>query len=278
MTDEIETDAPKPGRKHRGPNRPKVDTTASVLESPEFRALLAQETAKAVAAIAQAGLQVPANADTGTKQLFSEMALAIAEMNNQGSGRSKPVAPEIIQQRQQAAEDCLDMVRQSKELIRAHGKEASLTAGYIPTYRVVSKVYLNETLIEPYKAPETKGGKPTPTEIYWDGVPNEAMRPTNARAEQIWDAYRRSIGGVPRVGKVKGPHGGVVEPDNRSVWVTMGGHIVKGDAPAKAFVAAPLDHNDDLGVRDNNDPNAPYIHVLGTIAAPARQNILPGQR
>lgn len=278
MTDEIETDAPKPGRKHRGPNRPKVDTTASVLDSPEFRALLAQETVKAVAAIAQAGLQFPANADTGTKQLFSEMALAIAEMNNQGSGRSKPVAPEIIQQRQAAGERCTALVAKAKEAIRTHGPTAALEMCLVPIYRVVSKVYLNERLIEPYKAPETKGGKPTSTEIYWDGIPSEAMRPLNAVANEIWDAYRDSIGGVPRVGKVKGPHGGIVEPDNRSVWVTLGGHIVKGDAPAKAFVAAPLDHNDDLGVRDNNDPNAPYIHVLGTIAAPARQNILPGQR
>ena len=47
---------------------------------------------------------------------------------------------------------------------------------------------------------------------------------------------------------------------------------MKGDAPAKATVlGAPNDGSASVADYDNNDPRAPLVRVLGTIAPPARR-------
>jgi hypothetical protein len=37
-------------------------------------------------------------------------------------------------------------------------------------------------------------------------------------------------------------------------------------------VAASTGYPEDLEVKDNNDPTIPFVHVLGTIASPAKRN------
>lgn len=248
---------------------------AAIMATPEFQKAVQEAAtraaAEAVARLAQ-GSTPSAAADDSTKQLFSEMALAIANMSNQGGGRAKPVAPEVMQRRMAAAERADKLIRAA----RAKAKEArdrgdkDQEIAWTPRYRVVAKVYLNERFIEPFRKLDNR--QIVASEIYWTGMPNEGMRPLNGVAEEIYDAYREAIGSTSRLKSISGPNGGQVAQDNRPYWVTPAGLVVIGDAPPKAFVAARVDHADDLGApTDNNDPNSPTVHVLGTVAPPARR-------
>jgi len=249
----------------------------AIAETPEFQKAVAEAAAKAAAAAVaeiMKGNAAPVTADAATKSLFSEMALAIAQMNNQGTSRAKPVAPEVMQQRLAAAEKAtalLAEIHHNLKKARESG-DAKRTAEWSPEYRVVAKVYFNERMIEPFRKAEARGAPPIPQEIVWTGMPNDALRPLNVIAEKLYDLYRESVGAAPRLKAVSGPNGGQVAQDSRPYWMTPGGLVVKGDPPPKAFVASQHEFKDDLGVRDNDDPSAPFVHVLGTIANPARRN------
>lgn len=259
----------RPGRKPRQREMVMVQSADGKLvpinETPEFKAAVAEAVAAATPAIAEAAaraavaqvstellakVQQPAAAPGfgDAEGLFSKLALAIAEISDQGTQR-KRVAPEILAQR-----------------AAAHGRAvariiAAREAGEKPEYRLVSKVYLNERFIEPYMPGPNK--QPIPTEIIWSGMPNDAMRPLNDAAREIYAEFRASIGSTEAI---KGA-------DNRPLWMTLGGVVVKGDARAqRREVAAPAPFGDDLGVKNQNDPTAPFIHVLGTVAPAARQN------
>jgi hypothetical protein len=235
----------------------------SLTDSPEFKAAVAEAVAKAApaivaAAVAQVAKQNPEGPIAplaGTTEFFENMsqtiAMAVAEISDQGTNR-KRVAPEVLARREAAGKRARELVVNAR------------LSGLKPEYRVVSKINFNERLIEPFRRLPDK--TVVAQEITWTGMPNEALRPLNAIAKEIFSAYKESIGSTEKIATV----------DNRDVWVTPAGLVVKGDAPAKAFVAPRIDADDDLGVRgdvmDNNDPNAPEIHILGTIAAPARRN------
>jgi hypothetical protein len=224
---------------------------AALTATPEFQKIVAEAVAKALADSGKANLP---GADEATKAFFSQMALTIAEISDQGTNR-KRVSPEILARRAAAAERC------EKLILAARDK------GLKPEYRVVSKIYFNERLIEPYRRGPDKSV--VPQEIIWTGMPNEALRPLNACAEEIYQAYRESVGSTEKLRSIKGSHGGIVAPDNRPYSITPNGLVVKGEISPKAVINAPLDYEN---VGDNNDPNAAEVHVLGTVAAPAKRN------
>jgi hypothetical protein len=245
---------------------------AAILANPDVQKVIQAAAAQAAAeAVAQMSLAVPSPAaapshgfdiNESTKQMFSEMALAIADMANQGSGRVKPISPKVMQQRAEAMKRMDALIQEVHVRVKdaRDNGDRDQEEVWTPTYRVVSKIFFNERLIEPFRRLNDKTVEAN--EIQWTGEPNDALRPTNKIAEQIYEEFKASRGsGV----QIKGA-------DNRPIWVTKGGLVVKGDAPAKAYVAAPTDYKDNLGVKDNNDPNAPFVNVLGTIAAPARRN------
>lgn len=242
----------------------KTDARA-MTESPEFlKAVQEQASIEAKKAVASAmaemgktGAGTVGATDEATRNFFSLMALQIAEISDQGTNR-KRVAPEILARRAEALERCENLIRKAYK------------DGLKPEYRVISKVYFNERLIEPYRRNPDK--TVVPQEIVWTGVPNDALRPINKVAEEIFQAYRESVGSTEKLRSLKGSHGGIVAPDNRPVWMTPGGLVVKGDAPPKAFVAPKLNFGDELEVADNNDPNAPEVRILGTIAAPVKRS------
>ena len=248
---------------------PKLDM-AAILANPDVQKVIQAAAAQAAAeAVAQMKLAAPVpvasqgfDINESTKQMFSEMALAIADMANQGSGRVKPISPQVMQQRAEATKRMDTLIQEVHVRIKRAKDDGDRDQEEVwtPTYRVVSKIYFNERLIEPFRRLNDKTVEAN--EIQWTGEPNDALRPTNKIAEQIYEEFKASRGSSVQI---KGA-------DNRPIWVTKGGLVVKGDAPAKAYVAAPTDYKDNLGVKDNNDPNAPFVNVLGTIAAPARRN------
>lgn len=238
----------------------KEDKAVPMIETPEFKAAVAAAVAAASPAIAKAvtaEVQTELLAKVKTSPVagltdqdgFAErLALAIAEISDQGTSR-KRVAPEILAARARAHARCVDLI------IAARG------SGSKPEYRLISKVYLNEQLIEPFMPGPNK--QPISTEIIWSGLPNDAMRPLNDVAKEIYREYRASVGST-------GPLQGT---DNRAISMTPGGLVIKGlGAAQRREVAAPLPFEDDLDIKGQNDPTAPFIHVLGTIAPAARQN------
>ena len=267
----------KPGRKPRDlfmAQESKSNDIARITDTPEFKTAVAEAAAKATAeAIAQLGkagsLGAPGLGQDAT-ELFSRLALAIAEVSDQGTQR-KRVAPEILAQRAAARKRAIALVSEVNRQVKLarDNKDKVAEAKWMPEYKLIAKVVLNERLIEPFKRLADKST--AHNEIYWTGMPNQAMRPLNAIAKQIWDEYVSSIGSVERVNARAG----------EKPYLTPGGLLVKGEPPKRreGFSDEVPKFADDLEVKhENNDPSAPFVHVLGTIASPARQNYAESER
>lgn len=232
--------------------KPSTESTVTLTEV-QLAKMLADASASAVqqmrsellAGIAQ-GAGASAGGDSG---LMERLALAIAEISDQGTNR-KRVAPEILAARAKAHERAVALVLEA----RKNGEQ--------PEYRLVSKVYLNEQLIEPFQPGPDR--RPIPTVIVWTGMPNEAMRPLNEVAIAIYKEFKASIGSSERV-----------NGDTRPFSMTPGGLVVKTSNVAHRREVGPLPpdpFDQDLTVKTAHDPTAPFVHVLGTIAPPAKQN------
>lgn len=258
---------------------------AAVMQMPEVQKAVADAAAKAAGdavAAALANLPKAAAGEGGSspdlEQLFSGMAHAIAEMSYQGNNaRMKPVAPEVLAKREAATKKYLEVLAHAfamrKRAIEAGDEER--VRMWTPHYRVVSKCYLGDQFIEPYRRdPATK--KAVPQDIYWVGPPSNSLEPLNQVALDIFIPYKESIGEVAPLEKFtfKDAQGNVhiSKPDTRPFWMTPGGLVVQGDGPAKMLLpTAPITDKTGLKI-DNNDPDAPFLQVLGTIAPPAQRN------
>ncbi len=220
-------------------------------DTPEFQAAVAAAAAKAVGELL-AKMPVAASDSTGSNQDFArQMALAIAEISDQGTQR-KRVAPEILAQRDKARERMIEL------LVDARAK------GLKPEYRVTSMIYLNERIVVPFRQ---EANKAVPVEIIWPGEPNDAMRPLNDIARAIYREFQASRGSTD------------APVDNRVLSLTPGGLVIKGELPNRVIARADeAPFTDQLSIKgetdgaDPHDPNADFVHVLGTAADPARQN------
>lgn len=235
----------------------KKPDVSAMMATPEFQEAVqkaaSKAAAEAVASLAKASNGM--NVDDATKAFFSTMALQIAEISDQGTSR-KRVAPEVLARRAAAAEKCAKLVTETR------------LKGLKPEYQVVSKIYFGERIIDPWRRQPDK--TVVPQEIIWTGIPCEGLKPLNDIAHDIYALYKESIGSTEKLKSIKGSHGGIVAPDNRPPWMTPGGLVVKGDAPPRLAVGQPQDHSPEAA--DNNDPNAPEVRILGTVAQPARRN------
>ena len=240
---------------------------AVTLTKGELKKLMdetAANTARQVTAELLANMANRADSNPGdgqSKDLAQQIAMAIAELTDQGTNR-KRVAPEILAARAKAYD------RLIKQLSEARDKaDAALDAGdkleaarWLPEYRVVTKTFLTDRIVEPWR----RGGNNdlVPTEIIWRGVPNNSLRPLNAIATKLFETFQAWVGteGLLRA-----------EPS----FMTPGGVIIKGEAPAGSRLGIPDElRAPDLEITgDPTDPTASHIRVLGTIAEPARQNV-----
>lgn len=188
--------------------------------------------------------------DPGFHGLAEGLAMAIAELNDQGTGR-KRVAPETVKKRSDARERMTELIH------------AARARREIPTYILVNKVVLDEQLIEPMWIAPDKSVKRT--EIGWPGVPNEAMKPLNAVAEDIFAAFLESIGSA-------GPQ------ENRNLRVSPNGVVYmdgRSRQPARTIVEQEP-NGEGVQVLGRGDGGVRVTkQVLGTWAAPAVE-IRPG--
>lgn len=229
----------------------------AITDTPEFKqAVAAQVEALTKGIVAQVRddvrsellAKVKTDNPTDAGGLMEQLALAIAEISDQGTNR-KRVAPEILAQRAKAHQEAIEILNGIRE------------NNLQPEYALVSHVYLNERLIPPFMPGPNK--TPVRTQIIYTGMPNDAMRPLNDIAKELYAAYRRSIGSVEE--KIKGA-------DKRPLWMTQGGVVIKGEPRAqRREVAAPPEFSDLVDIKTQDDPTAPEVQVLGTVAPPARQ-------
>ncbi len=252
----------------RGRGRPKKPAVP-VTETPEFREALAEGIKRATGEILAQVQKVAATpgdvAPQGGEKNFAEMlAMAIAQLTDQGTGRQR-VAPEIIRARTEAR----DRMRQLIMKARAEGKPA--------TYELRNKVMLDNRLIEPMWIDSSHTTRPT--EIDWPGVPNEVMVPVNDTAKEIHAAFMESIGSTVKIDGI-----------NETLGITPGGLVVRNSAvntaaarrsalPAEADVkshpAPMVNAPDEIGVRVHHAAQpgrSKPVSILGSIHPPAQQN------
>lgn len=250
MTDETVDTKRKPGR-------PKKADAVPITETAEFKDAVAAAASKAAAEIL-ASLQASQGGQVkqGDANFAEGLALAIAQLSSQGTGRAKPVAPEVLKARTDAREVM------TKLIIEARAR------GDVPTYELRNQVYLSEVLIQPvYLDPVTKDQKAT--SIDWFGVPNEAMIPTNDIAKAIHEAFSNSIG-VVTIDSTK-----FIKPEHLSV--TAQGLVVRAGGLALRPMQVGNGQQADPNVADglhvhgrSGQGKTKTIPVLGTIAPPAR--------
>lgn len=258
MTDTATTERKKPGRKPR----------PAVTDTPEFKDAVAKVAAEAVAA-ALGGLQDKFQATgavqtPGTTDWMQQLAITLAEIGNQGTGR-KTVAPHILKQRAEARERMIDLIVAAK------------AARQPATYQLRNKVLLNNRLIEPFWIASDHTTRPT--EVDWAGIPNDAMIPVNETAKQIHQAFLDSIGTVEKVVPEERlgvtPNGLVVRNNAVTATVQKRTDASNGQPIAEAPHVGSGDEGDEaLTVHHANQPGRyKEVRVLGSIQEPARQAI-----
>jgi hypothetical protein len=226
-------------------------TAREMIPADEVRGIIANEVQARVAEIISAAKAGASDANEAEPAWIGSLAMAIAQLTDQGTGRSRRVPPEVMVQRELAQRRMLELLVQAKQ------------DGLRPRYRLVNKVYLDDVLIDPKWI--DAGHRQRDTEIEWQGVPSEAMRPLNETAERIFAAFSEWIGGVksdePRIhvtakglSIVSGPERMRHDLADREAQHVGGGH-----APSFRVVG-----------RDRGE--APITTaILGTIAQPAVQ-------
>lgn len=257
-----------------------------ISETPEFQMELAKakvelhdslldELTKRFAANAPApvtGQSGGINDDTIVK-LARAIALSNAEIADQGMNR-KRVAPEILEHRRESGVLMHELLAKAQPL---KGAER-------PRYRVKSKIYVGDRLVDPFQRLE--GGKIRPVEVYFMSMPNLGMEPINETAKEIYRAFVGTIsGGDSLWEKVAMPP----DPLNaKPLYMTNNGAVVAKDFPslntrAHNYMEEPeavdLDEVPFVGNGQNaggaveimqmDDPRRTSISVLGTIAPPA---------
>ncbi len=243
-------------RTNKSAAEPAVETAAPVTkpvtETAEFKAAIDSFKADIIAQLNAAGsTRAPA---PGSDHAFADMlAMAIAGLTDQGSGR-KHVAPQVIKARTDARE------RMMKLIVAARAE------GRIPQYELRNKVYLDEVLVDPiWIDPASKQQRATVIE--WRAVPNEVMVPINEVAQEIFTAFRESIGTVEDA---------PIQPAIQGV--TAGGLTIKSGSKAVREVVAfknaaePKESDGGLSIAHRGKPGQ-YVekNILGTVAPAARQ-------
>jgi hypothetical protein len=225
-------------------------------KTPQFAAAVAAAADAAVTKALEGMRAHGAMPDSagGAQALLSQLALTLAEVNNQGQPSKIVVDPIIMRQRAEAHE------RMVKLLVAAHER------GEKPRYRLLKESYLGDRVVNPFRVGRNK--EAIPQEITWSRAPNLSMKPLNEIAKKVFAEFRASIGNVEKVSDTASP----------LMSITAGGLIVHGIALGKRQVGMEDDaidadeqsYSDDLNVISNDDPRNKNRHVLGTISEAAK--------
>jgi hypothetical protein len=224
-------------------------------KTPAFAEAVARAAEAAVAKALEGARQHGVMPDTtgGAQALLSQLALTLAEVNNQGQPNKVVVAPEVMRARAQAHE------RMVKLLVDAHAR------GEKPRYRLLKECYLGDRVVNPYRVGRNK--EAIPQEITWSHAPNLAMAPLNDIAKKVFAEFRASIGNTDKV-----------VDTSPLMSITAGGLIVHGKQLNNRTIRMEDDEDEHLVDGDttsygqtpglailNDDPRNKSRNVLGTI-------------
>lgn len=267
--------------------KPETDEAAApavhFTQTPEFIAAVAAASAETVAAAKASMLAEIAPLVNAIKQTqgagavdgdmmsnMRQLAMAIAEISDQDQGR-KRTSPAEMAIRAKARADMDAAILKHRRLDERYKTTTGTTEPYpdAPLYMLLGKVYLGEQLFQPFEV-DMATKKPYAVSIVWLGVPNEAMRPANDAAKEVYGFFKRSIGDEPS--DAPAPPG--------AAWISAGGQVLQGmhGVPVTAQRDRPLP-DPDLHIRGPGvfDPRRDRINILGTVAEPARHIAADGQ-
>jgi len=255
---------------------------ADITETPAFQMAIAKATAEIQERILEEVRSIKAgkpaiedNDDDEIKKLARAIALSNAEIADQGT-RRKRVSPAVMEARAQSLKRMHSLLEAAQTLPKREK----------PLYRVRSKGYFGDRLIEPFQ--RLPGGRVVPTMVTFMSAPNLALQPANEAAEAIYEAFIGTISGGDQTingRSVPDPSG------SKPFWMTNNGAIISTPtATARehgmVMEAEPITLDNplrgstpDTGEGNNmggaievlgpDDPRATKINVLGTIAPPA---------
>ncbi|HXT79047.1 MAG TPA: hypothetical protein VN702_05745 [Acetobacteraceae bacterium] len=228
-----------------------------VIPANEVEALVAQRVADAVAGVEKrlAVLiegSVPGVRSSPDTMSMEGLAMAIAALTDQGTGRHKRIDPKELVRREEAHERMVALIERASALKTP------------PSYRLRHMVYFGEMKVNPVWI--DRDHRQQATEIDWYGVPNEALEPINDVARAIYAEFatwiaaaaKRDLGQMRVTANglaiIKGPPQ-IVRPDEAQ-------HVGRGG------VEGPL--TPVIRGRTAPGPMA-ETHILGTVMPPARQ-------
>jgi hypothetical protein len=226
-----------------------------------------------VAAAVAVHPMAPSSGADIASSVFDRLAKSIDNLTNQDTRRVH-IEPEVLAKQNAARLTMGELILARRTAIQAAERAGEDADAEWPLYRVLDFVYLNDRKIEPYQ--RGTRGDVTPTVIQWDGVPNAYLLPMNEHAEEIFRAFANSINTTANEAGI-GP---------TPLWMSHNGLVVRGDPPSASHshialnngtnaASGQLDvrnHTSRMGIKNAIDPGAEHIHVLGTLAPPARQN------
>lgn len=200
------------------------------------------------------------------ESLLRGLALAIAEVSDQGTSR-KRVAPEVLSQRKKAEERMWELIETAVGLCNGDPNHPDA-----PVYELTAKQYLAEQLIDPFWRGADHAVRAT--RISWFGAPNDGMKPVSPASEEIYLAYKESRSSTDYSHAKGGVHG-VAPPGERQMKVTSKGITVHGqERPHVAQVGADPNIPPSAGMAilgRRAEGEVKEVAVLGTIAPKARQ-------
>ncbi len=212
--------------------------------STKIQELLPQLGEQLAAARELAGTAGRSSDREGDKALLEGLAHAMAKAADPGNKR-RIVSPEVMKQREEATQ------RMNALLIDFHAQAR------MPVYRVLNKVFLAETLVDPqYQDPQSKEMKDQ--EINWNKVPNQALEPQNDEAKAVFKEFLISIGSQPRdITKDPAP------------WVMSAGQLLRGKPGAQRAAVGEGGSEDPRRIDAFGKPIRKTVRVLGSVADPA---------
>jgi hypothetical protein len=223
-----------------------------IQDTPEFKSAVADAVSHATDDILARLKAVAPDASGPDLVSFTRMlAMAIAEVSDPNNKRR--IAPEEAEKRRAGKERMDALIAKYQAEYEAGNDDA------LPSYELLREVFLEERLVKAtYTGTDHIQRK---TQIGWPHIPNEAMRPLNAAAQDIHGAFLQWIGGQPH----KVTHSAGKAPRHQSLKVMH--EPVGAETP---HVGRP--RGGDLRILGRETPGAVVeTNVLGTAAAPARQ-------
>lgn len=211
--------------------------------------IVAEATARLTSELSEKRAALGTQTQDGDMKVARALAVAIGEMNDQGSNQKK-VPAEEMEKRREAREKMETLILDARANDDA------------PEYELTGAVYLDEVLVPATYIDNTHIRRRT--KIAWPNVPNEHMAPANDVAKAISRAFMRSIGGATLVAQ---------KESTGPLKVREGGlSILHKDAVEKSAPEVGRPRGNDLRVlRRQSEGEIIETNVLGSIAEPARQ-------